>query len=75
LAAAIHSRVVSATGEEDRGVRRARFYVLRHNRRTAALAELGFLTNPQEGSRIWQSSAYRQALAKAVAGGILSVVR
>jgi len=75
LAAAIHQRVVAATGEENRGVRRARFYVLRHNRRTAALAELGFLTNPKEGARVALSSAYRQKLANAVAGAVLSVVR
>ena len=75
LAAAIHQKVVALSGEEDRGVRRARFYVLRHNRRVAALAELGFLTNPQEGARVVRSSAYCQKLASAVASGILSVVR
>lgn len=75
LATAIHQKVVAATGEEDRGVRRARFYVLRHNRRTAALAELGFLTNPKEGARVERSKAYRQKLANAVAGAVLSVVR
>ncbi|RFC42568.1 MAG: N-acetylmuramoyl-L-alanine amidase [Verrucomicrobia bacterium] len=74
LAEAIHRRVVAATGEEDRGVRRARFYVLRTNRRTAVLAELGFLTNPQEGGRVARSSAYRQKLANAVASGVLSMV-
>ena len=75
LAAAIHQRVVAATGEEDRGVRKARFYVLRYNRRVAVLAELGFLTNAQEGGRVARSSEYRQKLANAVASGVLSVVR
>jgi N-acetylmuramoyl-L-alanine amidase len=67
--------VVASTGEEDRGVRQARFYVLRHNRRVAALVELGFLTNSKEGARVARSSAYCQKLANAVAGGVLSVVR
>ncbi len=75
LAAAIHQRVVTATGEEDRGVRKARFYVLRYNRRVAVLAELGFLTNAQEGGRVARSSEYRQRLANAVASGVLAVVR
>jgi N-acetylmuramoyl-L-alanine amidase len=75
LAEAIHGRVVAASGEEDRGVRRARFYVLRNNRRMAALVELGFLTNAVEGARVARSRAYCQKLASAVAAGVLSVVR
>jgi N-acetylmuramoyl-L-alanine amidase len=75
LAQAIHQRVVRATGEEDRNVRKARFYVLRNNRRMAALAELGFLTNAQEGARVAHSGEYSQRLAAAVADGILSVLR
>jgi N-acetylmuramoyl-L-alanine amidase len=75
LAQAIHQRVLRATGEEDRNIRRARFYVLRNNRRTAALAELGFLTNAEEGGRIARSPEYCNRLATAVADGILSVLR
>jgi N-acetylmuramoyl-L-alanine amidase len=75
LAQSIHQKVVAATGEQDRGVRRARFYVLRYNRRVSALVELGFLTNSREGSRIASSGAYRQKLANGVASGILGVVR
>ncbi|MEI6713717.1 MAG: N-acetylmuramoyl-L-alanine amidase [Verrucomicrobiota bacterium] len=75
LARAIHSRVVRVSGGPDRGVRTARFYVLRYNKRPAVLAELGFLTNPQEGSRIGKSDAFRQKLADAVADGIRAVVR
>lgn len=75
LAQAIHSRVVAATGEEDRGVRKARFYVLRNNRRVAVLAEVGFLTNPKEGANLARSARYQQKVAAAVAAGIQSVVR
>jgi N-acetylmuramoyl-L-alanine amidase len=75
LAQAIHQRVLRASGEEDRNIRKARFYVLRHNRRLAALAELGFLTNAEEGGRVARSSEYCQRLAAAVADGILSVLR
>jgi N-acetylmuramoyl-L-alanine amidase len=55
----------------DRGVRQRRYYVLRNSRIPAVLAELGFLTNPSEASRI-VSSSYRQKLAEAVARGITS---
>jgi N-acetylmuramoyl-L-alanine amidase len=75
LAQAIHQRVLRATGEDDRSVRKARFYVLRNNRQIAALAELGFLTNEQEGGRIARSSDYCRRLSAAVAEGILSVLR
>ncbi len=75
LAEAVHKRVVAATGSEDRGVRTARFYVLRYNRRPAILVELGFLTNAAEGARIFKSSKYRQSLATAVADGIRSQLR
>ena len=74
LAQAIHRRVLRASGEEDRNIRKARFYVLRNNRRMAALVELGFLTNEQEGGRVARSADYGQRLAAAVADGILSVL-
>lgn len=75
LAQAIHRQVLRASGEEDRDVRQARFYVLRNNRRMAALAELGFLTNATEGARVARSKDYCNRLAAAVAEGILSVLR
>lgn len=75
LARAIHQRVLRTTSEEDRNVRQARFYVLRNNRRIAALAELGFLTNEREGARVARSKEYCARLATAVADGILSVLR
>ncbi len=71
LAASIHREVVRSTGGVDRGVRQRRYYVLRNSKIPAALAELGFLTNPSEASRI-MSSSYRQKLAEAVARGIMS---
>jgi N-acetylmuramoyl-L-alanine amidase len=71
LAASIHREVLRSTGAVDRGVRQRRYYVLRNSRIPAVLAELGFLTNPSEASRI-VSSSYRQKLAEAVARGITS---
>jgi N-acetylmuramoyl-L-alanine amidase len=75
LARAVHQQVVAAAGSIDRGVRRARFYVLRHNTRPSVLLELGFLTNASEGAKIARSANHRQKLANAVVAGICSVVR
>ena len=75
LARAIHQQVLGAAGSPDRGVRRARFYVLRYNTKPSVLLELGFLTNASEGARIARSSKHRQKLADAVVSGICSVVR
>lgn len=56
---------------EDRGVRRARFAVLRGAAMPAVLVEAGFMSHPSEGKRIF-SPGYRQEIAKAVVSGILA---
>ncbi len=71
LAYEIQRALVGAVGGSDRGVRRARFYVLKEAPCPAVLVELGFLTNATEASRI-ASSSYRTLLARAVEAGILS---
>lgn len=75
LAAAVHTRLVSAAGTENRGVRRRGFYVLRHTRCPAILVEGGFLSNPREGARIANSATHRQKLADAIARGIIATYR
>lgn len=58
LAGDIQPRLVQATGLADRGVKTARFAVLRLTRMPAVLLELAFITNPEEeqllGHRAWQ---------------------
>ncbi len=68
LAAAVHAGILSAAGPYDRGVRHARFKVLRHIRIPAVLVEAGFLNDPDEGRRI-ATRQYRQALGDAIAKG------
>lgn len=58
----------------NRGVKRARFHVLRNNMKPAALVELGFVSNPGELSRI-RSAAYRQKLADAIVRGVAASSR
>lgn len=57
-----------------RGVKKARFHVLRNNVRPAVLVEGGFLSNAQDLRRI-KSSAYRQRVADAVVRGIVNSAR
>jgi len=75
FAAAVHREVLRAAGTEDRGIRRRGFYVIRNTRIPAVLAELGFLTNKREGSRINSSAGHRQKLADALAKAIISKYR
>ena len=70
LAVRLHSAVLHASGEEDRGVRRARFMgVLHGHHHAAVLIEGGFLSNPHEAARI-ESSEFRQKLAEALASAL-----
>lgn len=70
LALQVHRAVLKATGQADRGVRRARFpTVLQGQNRPAVLVEGGYLSNPAEARRIGDA-AFRQKLAKAVAEAI-----
>jgi N-acetylmuramoyl-L-alanine amidase len=59
---------------EDRGVRRARFAVLRDARMPAILIEGGYMTNPEEGRKIFDP-AYRKQMAAAIVKGILAYAR
>jgi len=71
LAHCIQQSALRATGAMDRGVRRARFWVLRYASCPAVLIEGGFLTNPHEEQSIL-SPDYRETLARAIADGILA---
>jgi N-acetylmuramoyl-L-alanine amidase len=54
---------------EDRGVKRARFQVLREATMPAILIEGGFMSHPTEGRKIYDP-AYRKQMAKAIVEGI-----
>jgi len=56
---------------EDRGVRRARFAVLRDATMPAVLIEAGFMSHPEEGKRIFDVG-YRRQMARAIVAGLLA---
>lgn len=74
LAYQLQRALVKNLGMEDRGVRRARFEVLRNATMPAALIEGGFLSDPVEGRKILDP-AYRRQMAQAIAGGLLAYKR
>jgi N-acetylmuramoyl-L-alanine amidase len=71
LAYQIQKSLVRNLGAEDRGVRRARFAVLRDATMPAILIEGGYMTHPYEGSKIY-SDAYRRQMAQAIVKGIVA---
>jgi len=70
LAHSVQRSLLKSTGANDRGVRRARFVVIRDVKCPAILVEAGFLSNRREEQRILTTD-YRDKLAKAIADGIL----
>ena len=73
LAWGIQRRLLAGTGSEDRGVRRARFAVLRPLTCPGVLIEGGFISSRKEGAQIAEA-AYRQRIAESVAAGIVDYV-
>lgn len=59
---------------EDRGVRRARFAVLRDALMPAVLIEGGFMSHPAEGKKIFDAT-YRHQMARAIVSGIVAYQR
>ena len=71
LAYQIQKSLVRSASSDDRGVKRARFQVLREVGMPAALIETGFMSNTAEGKRIFDAKS-RKAFAKAIADGIVA---
>ncbi|MHB8523602.1 MAG: N-acetylmuramoyl-L-alanine amidase family protein [Limisphaerales bacterium] len=74
LAYELQKAIVRDLGLEDRGVRRARFGMLRPAEMPAVLIEGGFMTNPGEAKKIYDP-VYRRELAQAIVDGILAYRR
>ena len=69
LGYAIQSNLLKMSGRSDRGVRRARFSVIKNAPAPAALIECGFLTHREEG-RLLGSVTYRKAVAVGIVNGV-----
>jgi N-acetylmuramoyl-L-alanine amidase len=69
LTAAVHAMALSRLSMFDRGVKHARFHVLRNVKIPAVLVECGFLSSTSEGQRI-ATAQFRQQVAAAIAQGV-----
>jgi N-acetylmuramoyl-L-alanine amidase len=74
LAAGIQQQLLISTGMRDRGVKRARFYVLVHTAMPAVLVEVGFVTGQEDAPRL-SDPATRTLMAQAIVSGILNYLQ
>ncbi len=74
LAHQVQKSMVHTLNVEDRGVKRARFVVLKNVGSPAILVEGGFMSDPHEGKRIADRDYCRQ-LARAIVAGITTYRR
>ncbi len=74
LAATLQASMLAATGMRDRGVKQARFAVLRQSTMPATLLEVGFVTGAQDAPRL-ADPAWRESMAQAIASGILQYIQ
>ncbi|MBW4577304.1 MAG: N-acetylmuramoyl-L-alanine amidase [Aphanothece sp. CMT-3BRIN-NPC111] len=74
LAQTIHNSVLQSVDIGNRGVRRARFYVLRKSSMPAVLVEVGFVTSTIEAPKLANPN-YQSQMATAIARGILQYIQ
>lgn len=70
LAETIHDAILGQLNMTDRGVRQARFYVLRTSSMPAVLIETGFVTGAQDAQN-FANPSWRSQMAQAIANGIM----
>lgn len=69
LAKDVHRGVMSRVKVVDRGVKYARFYVIRNSSIPSVLVEGGFVSNSNERSRM-KTAWFRDAIARGIADGV-----
>ena len=75
LARIVRSSILQSIGTlKDRGVRRARFYVLRKSSMPSILVETGYMTGREDMARL-RTSAYQNQMAEAIARGVLQYLK
>jgi N-acetylmuramoyl-L-alanine amidase len=70
LARIVHSNILQGVSPRDRGVRRAKFFVLRKSSMPSILVETGYLTGQEDIVKL-QTPEYQNQMAEAIARGIL----
>lgn len=70
LANSIQESLARTSGFQNRGIIRERFYVLRHSTVPAVLAEIGFLSNPEDERKLSDPNEL-ETIAKALEEGLV----
>jgi N-acetylmuramoyl-L-alanine amidase len=73
LGFSIQSNLIKIAKRSDRGLRRARFSVLKKSTCPAALVECGFLSNPEEEALMIDAN-YREKVARGISNGIIGYI-
>jgi N-acetylmuramoyl-L-alanine amidase len=71
LAREVQNELVRATGLTSRGVKRARFYVVRHTKMPGVLTESCFISNPREEALLMKPE-FRERVAQGMARGLIN---
>lgn len=74
LARIVHNSILRSVNVRDRGVRKARFYVLRKNSMPAILVETGYLTGREDAAKL-PNRLYQNKMAEGIAGGVLQYLK
>ncbi|MEQ9669779.1 N-acetylmuramoyl-L-alanine amidase [Coleofasciculus sp. G2-EDA-02] len=74
LAQTIHNNILQTVPVQNRGVRNARFYVLRKSSMPAVLVEVGFVTGRDDAAKL-NDPNHRSQMAQAIARGILQYIQ
>jgi N-acetylmuramoyl-L-alanine amidase len=74
MAQVIQDSIVQGTGMNDKGIRQARFYVLRRTSMPAILIETGFVTGSEDAALL-ADEGFRSRMARAIAQGILQYIQ
>ncbi|MEN9519861.1 MAG: hypothetical protein RLZZ381_2449, partial [Cyanobacteriota bacterium] len=74
LAELIHWSILNGVDIDDRSIRRARFYVLRHSTMPAVLVEVGFVTGAVDADNL-EDPNHRRLMAEAIAKGIVEYIK
>jgi N-acetylmuramoyl-L-alanine amidase len=73
LAPIFHEHLAGGVGGENRGVRKAPFFVLAGTTMPAFLVELGFMSNPEDAALL-RDAGHQDRLAAALASGVEAIV-
>ncbi len=74
LAYQVHKTILRSMGLEDRGIKRARFEVLRDGKMPGILIEGGFMSNAAEAKKIYDS-AWRKRMAQSIVDGVVTYAK